>query len=204
MRCSPTQRRRRFAVEKRRTRQRPRIAAWTLRSRCPRMSSPVRLRAGDGGHPQLVGIRNWRASTTVKKQRSPRNGARLDRARGIDHGLIVGESPRQGAASFSSKPVLKTTDNAGGHPSMTLALGVTKSPRHCSRFLFGISESIGICAGLLLSVNRDFCLTAICRRNLQRLSFLLLQFSPGFGWPRDLLLILSALQKSGRATLGSA
>ena len=121
-----------------------------------------------GGHPQLVGIRNWRASTTVKKQRSPRNGARLDRARGIDtwnSGLIVGESPRQGAASFSSKPVLKTTDNAGGHPSMTLALGVTKSPRHCSRFLFGISESIGICAGLLLSVNRDFCLTAICRRN---------------------------------------
>ena len=67
------------------------------------MPSPVRLRAGDGGHPQLVGIRNWRASTTVKKQRSPRNGARLGRARGIDtwnSGLIVGK-PRGGGAPLS-------------------------------------------------------------------------------------------------------
>ena len=53
-----------------------------------------------GGNPQLVVIRNWRASTTVKKQRSPRNGARLGRARGIDtwnSGLIVGE---QGPAGW--------------------------------------------------------------------------------------------------------
>ena len=66
------------------------------------MPSPVRLRAGDGGHPQLVGIRNWRASTTVKKQRSPRNGARLGRARGIDtwnSGLIVGKHRWGGSLS---------------------------------------------------------------------------------------------------------
>ena len=56
--------------------------------------------SASGGNPQLVGIRNWRASTTVKKQRSPRNGARLGRARGIDtwnSGLIVGE---QGPAGW--------------------------------------------------------------------------------------------------------
>ena len=55
-----------------------------------------------GRHPQLVGICNWRASTTVKKQRSPRNGARLGRARGIDtwnSGLIVGKHRWGGSLS---------------------------------------------------------------------------------------------------------